>query len=74
MRPDVVIKTDPFTDFSLSDKTVSHIDWSDIDNRKDHFLLRASLAAQGRSLTLYEENHPHIPAHRVAIYINNYIF
>jgi len=37
---------------------IIHIDWSDMDDRKDHFLLRASLAAQGRSLTLYEEIHP----------------
>jgi len=34
------------------------VDWSDIDERKQHFLLRASLATQGRSLTLYEEVHP----------------
>jgi len=39
-------------------RPVIHIDWSDMDGRKDHFLLRASLAAQGRSLTLYEEIHP----------------
>lgn len=34
------------------------VDWSDTDERKQHFLLRASLATQGRSLTLYEEVHP----------------
>ncbi len=34
------------------------VDWSDLDKRKQHFLLRASLATQGRSLTLYEEVHP----------------
>jgi len=39
-------------------RPVIHIDWSDMDDRKAHFLLRASLAAQGRSLTLYEEIHP----------------
>ena len=39
-------------------RPVIHIDWSDMDDRKDHFLLRASLASQGRSLTLYEEIHP----------------
>ncbi|QQX79836.1 IS4 family transposase [Shewanella sp. KX20019] len=33
---------------------IIHIDWSDLDDRKQHFLIRASLAAQGRSLTLYE--------------------
>lgn len=37
---------------------VIHIDWSDMDERKQHFLIRASLAVQGRSLTLYEEVHP----------------
>lgn len=34
------------------------VDWSDLDTRKQHFLLRASLAVQGRALTLYEEIHP----------------
>ena len=34
------------------------VDWSDNDERKQHFILRASLATQGRSLTLYEEVHP----------------
>ena len=33
------------------------IDWSDLDERKRHFLLRASLAVAGRALTLYEEVH-----------------
>jgi hypothetical protein len=37
---------------------IIHIDWSDHDDCKQHFLIRASLAAQGRSLTLYEEIHP----------------
>lgn len=37
---------------------IIHIDWSDLDERKHNFLIRASLAAQGRSLTLYEEIHP----------------
>ena len=37
---------------------IIHVDWSDMDERKQHFLIRASLAAQGRSLTLYEEIHP----------------
>ena len=30
------------------------IDWSDLDPRKQPFLLRASVAAEGRSLTLLE--------------------
>ncbi len=33
------------------------IDWSDMDACKRHFLLRASLAVEGRSFTLYEEIH-----------------
>jgi hypothetical protein len=33
------------------------IDWSDMDDCKRHFLLRASGPVQGRSLTLYEEVH-----------------
>lgn len=34
------------------------IDWSDLDPRKQHFLLRASVAIEGRSLTVLEEVHP----------------
>ena len=34
------------------------VDWSDLDERTQHFLLRASLATQERSLTLYEEVPP----------------
>lgn len=34
------------------------VDWSDLDPRKQHFLLRASVAIEGRSLTLLEEIHP----------------
>lgn len=33
------------------------VDWSDLDGGKRHFLLRAAVALQGRSLTLYEEVH-----------------
>ena len=33
------------------------IDWSDMDEYKQHFLLRASLAVEGRALTLYEQAH-----------------
>jgi hypothetical protein len=33
------------------------IDWSDLDASKRHFLLRATLAMNGRCLTLYEEVH-----------------
>jgi hypothetical protein len=38
-------------------RPIIHVDWSDLDESKQHFLIRASLAAQGRSLTLYEEVH-----------------
>jgi len=34
------------------------IDWSDLDPRKQHFLLRASVAVKGRSLTLLERIYP----------------
>lgn len=37
---------------------VIYVDWSDLDAMQEHFLIRASLAAKGRSLTLYEEAHP----------------
>ena len=33
------------------------IDWSDLDACKRHFLLRASLAVNSRSITVYEEVH-----------------
>lgn len=33
------------------------VDWSDLDPYKRHFLLRAAVPLQGRSLTLYEEVH-----------------
>ena len=33
------------------------VDWSDLDACKRHFLLRASVAVEGRSFTLYEEVH-----------------
>lgn len=36
---------------------IIHIDWSDLDPNKRHFLIRASLLFSGRSLTLYQEVH-----------------
>lgn len=33
------------------------IDWSDMDEYKQHFVLRAAIALEGRSVTLYEEVH-----------------
>jgi hypothetical protein len=33
------------------------VDWSDLDEYKRHFLIRASLPFDGRSVTLYEEVH-----------------
>jgi len=34
------------------------VDWSDLDTRKDFFLIRASVAIEGRSLTLLDEVQP----------------
>ncbi len=34
------------------------VDWSDLDARQENFLIRAAIAVDGRSLTLYEETHP----------------
>lgn len=34
------------------------VDWSDLDTRGDLFLIRASVAVEGRSLTLLDEIHP----------------
>lgn len=33
------------------------IDWSDMDEYKQHFVLRAAIAMEGRTVTLYEEVH-----------------
>ncbi len=33
------------------------IDWSDLDDRQENFLLRASIALDGRGITLYQEVH-----------------
>jgi len=33
------------------------IDWSDMDEYKQHFVLRAALAVEGRAVTLYEAVH-----------------
>lgn len=42
---------------SLTPHPLIHVDWSDLDEYKRHFLLRASMAFDGRSITLYEEVH-----------------
>lgn len=42
----------------LQHQPIILVDWSDLDPRKQHFLLRASVAVEGRSLTLLEEIHP----------------
>ena len=33
------------------------VDWSDMDEYKQHFLIRAAFVSDGRSITLYEEVH-----------------
>lgn len=33
------------------------VDWSNLDSRDEHFLLRASVALKGRPITIYEEVH-----------------
>jgi hypothetical protein len=38
-------------------RPVMIVDWSDMDECKRHFLLRASVPIEGRSLTLYEKVH-----------------
>jgi len=40
-----------------TERPVILVDWSDIDARRKFYLIRASVAVQGRSLTLYEEVH-----------------
>lgn len=41
----------------VSSTPILLVDWSDLDDRQDKFLLRASLAVEGRAITLYQEVH-----------------
>ena len=43
--------------FCSSKHPVISVDWSDLDNHKAHFLLRAAISVKGRSITLYQEVH-----------------
>ena len=45
------------------------VDWSDLDARRRHFLLRASLAFDGRSITLYEQVHPLCRKEKPAVHL-----
>lgn len=42
---------------SNTSRPVISIDWSDLDDRKKHFLLRAAISLKGRPITLYQEVH-----------------
>jgi len=42
---------------SSTSRPVISIDWSDLDDRKAHFLLRAAISLKGRPVTLYQEVH-----------------
>ena len=42
---------------ACSSRPIILVDWSDLDIYKRHFLIRASLAFDGRSITLYQEVH-----------------
>ncbi|MGH8609224.1 MAG: IS4 family transposase [Gammaproteobacteria bacterium] len=43
--------------FGSKQRPVILVDWSDMDECKRHFLLRASVPVEGRALTVYEEVH-----------------
>jgi len=43
--------------FASREHPIISVDWSDLDSRGRHFLLRAASAFQGRTITLYEEVH-----------------
>lgn len=43
--------------FVTQKQPVISVDWSDLDARGEHFLIRAATAFEGRSITLYEEVH-----------------
>lgn len=44
--------------FITSNRPVIHVDWSDLDTTKRNFLIRAAVALDGRSITIYQEVHP----------------
>ena len=41
----------------LSTTPVILVDWSDLDDRQENFLLRASIAIDGRAVSIYQEAH-----------------
>jgi len=43
--------------FCPSKRPVIAVDWSDLDDHKGHFLLRAAMVVKGRPITLYQEVH-----------------
>ena len=43
--------------FCTSKRPVIAVDWSDMDDHKTHFLIRASMLLEGRPVTLYQEVH-----------------
>jgi hypothetical protein len=45
---------------SPTSRPVILIDWSDLTPTRSHFLLRASLAVEGLSITVYEEVHTNL--------------
>jgi len=42
---------------TLSSTPIILVDWSDLDDRQEHFLLSASIAFDGRGLPIYQEIH-----------------
>jgi len=44
--------------FVTSNRPLIHVDWSDLDTTKRNFLIRAAVALDGRSITIYQEVHP----------------
>lgn len=52
----------------LQRRPIILVDWSDLDTRKQHFLLRASMAVEGRSLTLLEQVYPIYEKEKPAIH------
>ncbi len=43
--------------FCVAKHPVIAVDWTDLDDHKGHFLLRASMVLKGRPITLYQEVH-----------------
>ena len=55
--------------FVVSNRPIIHVDWSDLDAFQRNFLIRATVAFDGRPLTIYQEVHPLSTKEKPAIHL-----